>query len=179
MVEIYAEQIKRLEVRVAGDEEEDVAEEEKELTKTQVLDEAINAIEDLEKFYETEKVKKEWGKPSQPTIGYIDSSPPSVAFDVGPKASRRTGARSRSTIPSPRTCSRAISSILVCFKFSYSRSSSLMVTLRYGDPIRLVHLEDVSPRRRQDDFQVPRRSSPSTPRHDHRRAHALAQYARS
>ena len=135
IVEIY-EQIKRLEVRVAGDEEEDVAEAKKELTKTQVLDEAINAIEDLEKFYETEKVKKEWGKPSQPTIGYIDSPPPPLRrLRRWSQASRRTGARSRSTVPSSRTCSRAISSILVCFNFSYSRPSSLMVTLRYGDPI--------------------------------------------
>ncbi|KAH8108684.1 hypothetical protein DFH11DRAFT_1862160 [Phellopilus nigrolimitatus] len=82
MVEIYEGQIKRLEARVCGDDEEDVAEA-KELKKTRgLLDDANEAIEDLEKFYE--KVKKEWGKPSQRTIGYIRSSP-AIAFNVGPE----------------------------------------------------------------------------------------------
>ncbi|KAI0276971.1 hypothetical protein BGY98DRAFT_1097794 [Russula aff. rugulosa BPL654] len=83
MVEIYEGQIKRLEARVGGDDDEDVAEAKKDLKKTRgMLDDANEAIEDLEKFYE--KVKKEWGKPSQRTIGYIRSSP-AIAFNVGPE----------------------------------------------------------------------------------------------
>ena len=111
MVEIYEEQIKRLEARVVGDEEEDVAEAKKELTKIQALD------EDLEKFHETRRSRRNGASPaSAPSATSIPL--PSVAFDVGPKASWRTGARSSSTVPSSRTCSRAISSILVCFNFS-------------------------------------------------------------
>jgi hypothetical protein len=57
MVGIYEGRIKRLEARVGGNDEEDVAEARMELSKTRgLLDEAN---EDLEKFYE--KVKKEWG----------------------------------------------------------------------------------------------------------------------
>ncbi|GBE77290.1 hypothetical protein SCP_0101630 [Sparassis crispa] len=82
MVEFYERQIKRLEARVGGDDEDNVAKA-KELRKTRdLLDEANEAIEDLEKFYE--KVKKEWGKPNQRTIGYIRSSP-AIAFNVGPE----------------------------------------------------------------------------------------------
>ncbi|KAJ7925974.1 hypothetical protein B0H13DRAFT_2654136 [Mycena leptocephala] len=80
MVEIYERQIKRFEATVGGDEEEDVAEAKKELKQTR--GHANEAIKDLEKFYE--KVKKEWGKPSQRTIGYIRSSP-AIAFNVGPE----------------------------------------------------------------------------------------------
>jgi hypothetical protein len=79
MVEIYERRIKRLEARVGGDVDEDVAEAKKGLKKAWgLLDKANKAIEDLEKFYE--KVK--WGKPDQRTIGYIRSSP-AIAFNVG------------------------------------------------------------------------------------------------
>jgi hypothetical protein len=82
MVEIYGRQIKRFEARVGGD-EEDVAEAKKELKQTRgLLDDANEAIKDLEKFYE--KVKKKWGKPSQRTIGYIRSSP-AITLNVGPE----------------------------------------------------------------------------------------------
>ena len=58
MVGIYKGQIEKLEVRVDGDDESDVAEAKKELRKTRsLLDETNKAIEDLERFYET--VKKE------------------------------------------------------------------------------------------------------------------------
>ena len=114
MVEIYEGQIKRLEARVGGDDDEDVAEAKKDLKKTRgMLDDANEAIEDLEKFYE--KVKKEWGKPSQRTIGYIRSFPPSSPSTSVPKASPRTGARLSSTVPSSRTRSRAILLTSVCF----------------------------------------------------------------
>jgi hypothetical protein len=82
MVGIYERQIKMLEARVGGDDEEDAAEAKK-LKKTRgLLDDANEAIEDLEKFYE--KVEKEWGQPKQRTIGYIRSSP-AIAFNVGPE----------------------------------------------------------------------------------------------
>ncbi|KDQ53459.1 hypothetical protein JAAARDRAFT_424691 [Jaapia argillacea MUCL 33604] len=83
MVEIHEGQIKRLEARVGGDDDEDVAQSKKELKKTRgLLEDANDAIEDLEKFYE--KVKKEWSQPKQRTIGYIRSSP-AIAFNVGPE----------------------------------------------------------------------------------------------
>ena len=84
MVEIYKGQIEKLEVRVDGDDESDVAEAKKELRKIRsLLDEADEAIKDLERFYET--VKKEWSKPEeQRTIGHIRYSP-AVAFNVGPE----------------------------------------------------------------------------------------------
>jgi hypothetical protein len=141
---IYEEQIRKLEARVGGDDKE-VAEA-KELKKTQVLDEAIEAIEDLEKFLR--------GLEGQERMGQASSAPsatsapaPATAFDAGPRALRRTGAHSSSMVPSSRTHSKAISSILVRFDLSQSRSSSLTVTLRYRDPIRL---EDVS----RDDCKV-------------------------
>lgn len=83
MVKIYEGQIKRLEVRVGGDDKDNAAEAKKELRKTQgLLDEANEAIEDLEEFYR--KIKKGRGAPSQRTIGYIRSSP-AIAFNVGPE----------------------------------------------------------------------------------------------
>ncbi|KAJ7077374.1 hypothetical protein B0H15DRAFT_861665 [Mycena belliarum] len=70
MVEIYGRNITKLEARVKGDDEEDVAEAKKELKKTRLLlDDANEAIEDLEKLYTT--VKKDWSKPEQRTIGHI------------------------------------------------------------------------------------------------------------
>ncbi|KAG8729944.1 hypothetical protein FRC10_003284 [Ceratobasidium sp. 414] len=82
MVGIYEGQVKKLEARVGGNDEEDAAEAKKELRKTRgLLDDANEAIEDLEKFYE--KVKREWGRPEQRTIGYIRSSP-AIAFNVVP-----------------------------------------------------------------------------------------------
>ena len=83
MVELYEGQIKRLKVRVDGDDKDNAAEAKKELRKTQgLLDEVNEAIEDLEEFYK--KIKKEWGAPSQRTIGWIRSSP-AIAFNVGPE----------------------------------------------------------------------------------------------
>ena len=82
MVEIYERRIKRLEARVGGDDEDDVAEANKGLNETLgLLDKANKAIEDLEKFYE--KVQ-EWGKPDQRIIGHIRSFP-AIAFIVGPE----------------------------------------------------------------------------------------------
>jgi hypothetical protein len=54
-----------------------------ELKKTRgLLNDATDATEGLEKFYE--KVKKEWAKLSQRAIGYIGSCP-AIAFNVGPE----------------------------------------------------------------------------------------------
>ncbi|KAI0027327.1 hypothetical protein K488DRAFT_61930, partial [Vararia minispora EC-137] len=74
MAAIYEGQIKRLEERASGDDEDDVIE-----TRSS---ETCEAIEDLEKSYN--EVKMEWGKACQRTIGYIRSSP-AIAFDVGPE----------------------------------------------------------------------------------------------
>ena len=53
-----------------------------ELEETEGLFKKANAaIEELEKFYTT--VVKEWGKPSQRTIGHIRSSP-AIALNVAP-----------------------------------------------------------------------------------------------
>lgn len=83
MVEIYEGQIKRLELRSYGGDEDDIAEAMKELKKTQgLLDDAKEAIKNLERFYE--KVEKEWSEPGQRTIGHVRSSP-AVAFNVGPE----------------------------------------------------------------------------------------------
>ena len=83
MVEDYERQIKRLEKRAGGDDDEEVAVAKKELKETRgLLDKANEAIEDLYKFYE--RVKKEWCEPDQRTIGYIRSSP-AMAFNVGPE----------------------------------------------------------------------------------------------
>ncbi|KAF8260461.1 hypothetical protein EI94DRAFT_1610857 [Lactarius quietus] len=83
MVELYKEEIKTLEERENGDDEEDVEEAREELEKTRpLLASANRAIEDLERFYK--QVKSEWGPPAQRTIGHIRSSP-AVAFHVGPK----------------------------------------------------------------------------------------------
>ncbi|KAF8839846.1 hypothetical protein BDN67DRAFT_990623 [Paxillus ammoniavirescens] len=80
MVRVHKGQIKKLEARVGGDNEDEVAEAKKELKKTRApLD---DANEDLERFYY--KVKKEWGRPIERTVGYIRSSP-AVAFNVGPE----------------------------------------------------------------------------------------------
>ncbi|KAI0760742.1 hypothetical protein C8Q74DRAFT_251673 [Fomes fomentarius] len=70
MVEIYGRNIAKLEARVKGSDEKDVAEAKRELKKTRILlDDANEAIEDLEKFYTT--VKRDWSKPEQRTIGHI------------------------------------------------------------------------------------------------------------
>lgn len=81
MVELHERQITRLRAKVDGDDKDAVAEAEKELRKTQsLLDEANEAIEELEKFYA--QFKKDWGQRKQRTIGYIGSSP-AIAFNVG------------------------------------------------------------------------------------------------
>ena len=81
-VEIHEGQINRLEARVGGDEDEDVASTKKDLRKTRgLLDDANEAIKDLEQFYGM--VEKEWGNPSQRIIGYIRSSP-AISYNVGP-----------------------------------------------------------------------------------------------
>ncbi|KAI5796327.1 hypothetical protein DFH27DRAFT_112451 [Peziza echinospora] len=83
MVEIYGRDIAKLEARIKGDDDEDAAEAKKELKKTRVLlDDANEAIEDLERFYKT--VKKDWGKPEQRTIGHIRYSP-ALTFDAAPR----------------------------------------------------------------------------------------------
>ncbi len=83
LVEIYEGQIHKLEARTAGDDKDDVAEAKRELKKTQdLLNKANETIEEHEKFYT--KVEKEWGKPSQRTIGHIRSSP-AIAVNVGPE----------------------------------------------------------------------------------------------
>lgn len=74
-------QITSLRAKVGGDDKDAVAEAEKELRKTQsLLDEANEAIEELEKFYA--QFKKDWGQRKQRTIGYIRSSP-AIALNVG------------------------------------------------------------------------------------------------
>jgi hypothetical protein len=79
----YERLIRRLEARVGGDDEEDVAEARRELRRARgLLDHTNEAIGDLERFHE--KVKKEWGEPMQRIIGHICSSPP-MAFNVGPE----------------------------------------------------------------------------------------------
>jgi hypothetical protein len=79
MMEIYERQIEKLEERAAGDDEEDAKKARKDLTKTkQLLDDAIEAIDDLEKFHE--RTKKDWSKTSQRIIGHVVRSP---AITVG------------------------------------------------------------------------------------------------
>ncbi|KAH8119558.1 hypothetical protein DFH11DRAFT_1838878 [Phellopilus nigrolimitatus] len=81
MVELHKQEIKTLEEREGGDDDEDVEEAREELEKTRpLLTNANRAIEDLERFYE--QVKSEWGPPKQRTIGHIRSSP-AVTFHVG------------------------------------------------------------------------------------------------
>lgn len=58
----------------------------KELRKTQqMLDDANEAIEDLEEFYD--KVKKEWGQAAQRTIGFI--APPRNRLQRRPRRLHR------------------------------------------------------------------------------------------
>lgn len=82
MVRFHEGQIERLKARVDGS-NEDAAEAKKELRKTlTLLDEAGEAIEELETFYA--QVKKDWGQPKLRTIGHVRFSP-AIAFNVGPK----------------------------------------------------------------------------------------------
>lgn len=70
MVDIYERDIAKLEARAKGDDDDDVAEAKKELKKTRsLLEEANEAVEELEKFYAT--VKKDWGNPEQRNIGHV------------------------------------------------------------------------------------------------------------
>lgn len=51
----------------------------KELANTQILDEVINAIEDLEKFYETRRSRRNGGIPASAPSA-TSAPPPAVAF---------------------------------------------------------------------------------------------------
>ena len=75
MIPLYKTQIQGSERRMKGDDDdEQVAEATKGLrTYQRMLEETIQAIEDLEKF--NEKVKKDWSDPSQRIIGHIRTSP--------------------------------------------------------------------------------------------------------
>jgi len=85
MVDLHEADIKRLEGVLGGDgelDEDEVAEATLELTEAQdQLKKANQAIESLEKFYNT--VKTDWGPARQRVIGHIRRSPP-VAFNVQP-----------------------------------------------------------------------------------------------
>ncbi|KAG8728636.1 hypothetical protein FRC11_010554 [Ceratobasidium sp. 423] len=82
MLRILEGDVERLESRVEGDDEDDVAEAKKELKKVRAqLEEANKAIVDLEEFYAT--VKSDWGSPKQRVIGHIRRSPP-ILFGVQP-----------------------------------------------------------------------------------------------
>ena len=80
MVEHYEGRIGKLRARQA-DETTDVKKIEKELKKTvQLLDEANEAIEDLEKFHK--EVEEGWSKPAQRVLGHITRSPP-ITYSAG------------------------------------------------------------------------------------------------
>lgn len=73
------------EERAAGDDEEDVKEAEKDLTKTKRLrDDTTEAMGDLEELHEG--TKKDWSKPGQRIIGYVIRSP-AAAIDTKPYGS--------------------------------------------------------------------------------------------
>jgi hypothetical protein len=60
---------------VAGEDKEDIEKAMKQLEKAQqLLDDAKEAIQALEEFYE--ECKKKWSKPSQRVLGHIAHSPP-------------------------------------------------------------------------------------------------------
>lgn len=74
MVEIYEGEITKSTLRTTGEDEDDVANAKFELEEIQgLMTKAKAAIEELEKSYTM--VVKEWGKPSQDTIGHICSFP--------------------------------------------------------------------------------------------------------
>jgi hypothetical protein len=79
MVELYEAQIKKLEEKAAGDDEEDVRKAEKVLTKTKrSLEETTEEIDELQELHE--RTKKDWSKPTQRIIGHVVYSP---AITVG------------------------------------------------------------------------------------------------
>ena len=83
MVGRYEDQIEKLQERVVGEDADDVREAKRELKKTQVLlDDAGEAVEELEKFHE--RVKRDWGKASLRVIGHILRSP-AISVDVDPE----------------------------------------------------------------------------------------------
>ncbi|KIM91538.1 hypothetical protein PILCRDRAFT_707 [Piloderma croceum F 1598] len=75
MVEHHEQQIEKLQVRVAGEDNEKIENATKQLEKAQwLLDDAREAIQTLEEFYN--ESKKKWSKLSQRVLGHITSSPP-------------------------------------------------------------------------------------------------------
>ena len=75
MVERHERQIEKLQAKVAGEDKEDVEKATKQLEKAQrLLDDAREAIQALEEFYD--ESKKKWSKPSQRVLGHIARSPP-------------------------------------------------------------------------------------------------------
>ncbi|TFK49387.1 hypothetical protein OE88DRAFT_422270 [Heliocybe sulcata] len=87
MLPIHEDQITKLKAKVKAMDEarnEAAAEEAgEELQETErLLQKTHKAIEDLEKFYD--RVKREWGTPTQRIIGHIRSSP-ALTFNVGPE----------------------------------------------------------------------------------------------
>ena len=71
MVECHEQRIGGSQVRVAGEDKEDVEKAMKQLEKAQrLLDNAREAIQVLEEFYDESK----WSKPSQYVLGYITHS---------------------------------------------------------------------------------------------------------
>ncbi|KAG9079402.1 hypothetical protein FRC06_007752, partial [Ceratobasidium sp. 370] len=147
MVGIHEGQIKRLKARVDGDDEEDAAAAEKELRKAlALLGDTIEAIENLEKFYE--KVKKDWGKASQRIIGHIRSSP-AVAFNVGPEGFTEDWGAFELDGPKFKDGSRATSLILVRTEIESDNFTMKMypcddgqTTFKYPDD-RLLPLRDM------------------------------------
>ena len=112
MADIYKGQINMLEVRVKGNDDEHVVVTKKELKKTQgVLNEANEAIGDLQKFHDN--VKKDWADPKQRVNGHIRPSPSMLVI----KASPRTGLRSSLMVPSSEAHLWAISLIWACFEY--------------------------------------------------------------
>jgi hypothetical protein len=83
MAEIRERQIENLQVSVAGEDKEDVEKATKHLEKVKrLLDDAMEAIDALEEFYN--ESKKKWNKPSQRVLGHIARSPP-ITTSAGPE----------------------------------------------------------------------------------------------
>lgn len=81
MVELYERQIEKLQARVAGENNEDVQKATKQTEKAlRSLDDAMEAIQALEKFYN--ESRKTWSSPRQRVLGHIARSPP-ITLGVG------------------------------------------------------------------------------------------------
>jgi hypothetical protein len=74
-VDRHEQQIEKLQVKVAGEDKEDVEKATKQLEKVQrLLDDTREAIQALEEFYD--ESKKKWSNPDQRVLGHIVRSPP-------------------------------------------------------------------------------------------------------